>query len=569
MNNGQMRIIAATVGNSVGKPAASRFALVVATLLLLLLTILLRPGTAPASTMKNGLEITPSWVRPDRTVTVTLGPAVDTSAKLFLRLTGRSTVDLPLNAEQAQRRVVEVKIPADMPPDRYASSLVDEQGRDLGVTGSKIKIAISDKPEAKPVISKIVPNVSYQVHGRYAFDIIGENLGSDSKSIKILVNDVALDFDQRLSKRDQEPSSETCDENKSCLISTWAKLQIRGLSLKGRQINRPMLISINIDGIESAPVPLLLSPVSRIVPAIIAFSALGIITLLVYLMYRRKASLYQVNGRHYHTMACLIIDPKTNTFSLSQLQLVLWSAAAIVAYVYLAASRALVQWNWQLCEVPDNLPMLLGISAGTTVLSIGAVGFRGSKGAGPIHPEWGDFISSGGVFAPERFQFFIWTIIGVFSFVSATLAQDPAMVSELPHIPDSFVPLMGISSAGYLAGKVTRKAGPNISRIILLATATGIRVRVIGEYLSPRAQVTLNGTLLHTEEVAPAPTTPPTPADAEFVAELLLTPTSVSLAEADQIDVKIVNPDGQNAEVTRNKQEVTQTKENPAGGSSG
>jgi len=219
----------------------------------------------------------------------------------------------------------------------------------------------------------------------------------------------------------------------------------------------------------------------------------------------------------------------------------------VVAYTYLAASRALVQWDWRLCEVPENLPLLLGISAGTTVLSLGATGFRGSKGSGPLHPEWGDFISSGGVFAPERLQFFLWTVIGVFGFISATLAQDPASVTELPRIPDSFIPLMGVSSVGYLAGKVTRKPGPNISRVVKTADAAApMTLRILGENLSPKAQVTINGTLLQTEEVSAVPAARPDP---EFVTELIVTPAIITLTDADTVAVKIVNPDGQSAEI--------------------
>ena len=38
---------------------------------------------------------------------------------------------------------------------------------------------------------------------------------------------------------------------------------------------------------------------------------------------------------------------------------------------------------------------------------------------------------------------------------------------ELPKIPDSFLYVMGISSVGYLAGKVTRKTGPVIRSLVI------------------------------------------------------------------------------------------------------
>ncbi|MCK9294800.1 MAG: IPT/TIG domain-containing protein [Desulfobulbaceae bacterium] len=517
-------------------------------LMLMLLLPLLGLGPPPAFGAESGFEIIPKWVRPGRSVTIKLGPEVNTATTMFLRLSGRTAVrDFPLNSDQINRRIIEVRIPAAINAGKYETSLVDQDGRDLGIYGSGLKIAASDKAEDKPVITKIVPSASYPLHGRYGFDIIGENFGDDVRGIKILINDTAITFDNTLQRHGGATSEKDCKEGGSCLVWGWKKLSVRGLSLTGRQIIRPMAASIAVDGIESDKKTIILSPVDRAMPGIIAFAALGILTLLVYLMFRRKASLHQVNGQPYRAMAFLFIEPKTNTFSLSQLQLILWLAAAVVAYTYLAASRALVQWDWRLCEVPENLPLLLGISAGTTVLSLGATGFRGSKGSGPLHPEWGDFISSGGVFAPERLQFFLWTVIGVFGFISATLAQDPASVTELPRIPDSFIPLMGVSSVGYLAGKVTRKPGPNISRVVKTADAAApMTLRILGENLSPKAQVTINGTLLQTEEVSAVPAARPDP---EFVTELIVTPAIITLTDADTVAVKIVNPDGQSAEI--------------------
>lgn len=515
--------------------------------MLIILLSLLFLGILPVSAAENGFEIIPKWVRPGNRVTVKLGPEVNTTKKMFLRLSGRSAVrDFPLNIDQVHRGIVEVEIPSTLRAGYYETSFVDENGTDLGIHGSRLKIAISDEAEDKPVITKIVPVASYPQHDRYDFDITGENFGDDVRGIKILINDTTFTFDNTLQGQGSEASAKDCGEGVSCLVWGWKKLSIRGLSLKGRQITRPMAASVAVDGIESDKKKIILSPVDRALPGILAFAALGVLTLLVHLMYRQKASLYTVNGKSYLPLECLFIDTKTNTYSLSQFQLILWTAAAVVAYTYLAASRALVQWDWRLCEFPENMPMLLGISAGTTVLSLGATSFRGSKGAGSLQPEWGDFLTSGGVFAPERLQFFLWTIIGVFSFISATLAQDPASVTDLPRIPDSFIPLMGISSVGYLAGKVTRKPGPNISRVVRTSNAAAAAtVRILGEHLSPRAQVTLNGRLLQTEEVAVGPSMR---ADAEFVTELIVTPTQIPLAASESIVIEIVNPDGQSAE---------------------
>jgi len=517
----------------------------------LLLTILVSLFLCiqPAFSAEKGIEVVPRWVRPDSSVTVKLGPEVDTAKKMFLRLSGRATVrDFPLDDNQRRRRIIEVKIPETMHAGYYETSLVDEDGKELLARGSRLTIAASDKAAEKPVITKIVPIASYETNGRYDFDIIGENFGDDVQRIKILINDTVFKFENPLPEHGGETSVKDCGDRLPCLIWGWKKLSIRGLSLKGQHITRPMTASVEIDGIESNRKALVLSPVDRSTPGVIAFAVLGVLTALVYLLSRRNAAQYQINGRSYNTMAYLFIDSETNTYSLSRLQLILWSAAAIVAYVYLAASQYLVQWNWALPKVPENLPTLLGISAATAALSIGATGVRGSKGAGPLHPELGDFITSGGVFAPERLQFFLWTVLGIFGFVSATLAQDPATVTELPQIPESFIPLMGLSSLGYLAGKVARKPGPIIRQMAPPPpyAAAGTAIRIIGENLSPRAQVRLNGEMLQTGEISVGPTAQ---ADTQFVMELILTPAIIAPAASGVAVVKVVNPDGQSAEI--------------------
>ena len=107
---------------------------------------------------------------------------------------------------------------------------------------------------------------------------------------------------------------------------------------------------------------------------------------------------------------------------------------------------------------------------------------------------------------------------------------------------------MGFSSLGYLAGKVARKPGPIISQLAPSPPyiADGTTLRVIGVNLSPRAQVRLNGELLRTGEISVDSTVQ---ADTQFVAELILTPTIIAPATSGVAVVKVINPDGQSAEI--------------------
>ena len=106
---------------------------------------------------------------------------------------------------------------------------------------------------------------------------------------------------------------------------------------------------------------------------------------------------------------------------------------------------------------------------------------------------------------------------------------------------------MGISSLGYLAGKVARKPGPVIRQLVPAPpyAAGPVSIRILGENLSPQALVRLNGTLIPVNQV----TVPSTePKDAEFVKELLVTVPDVVAPMSGVVPVKIVNKDGQSAE---------------------
>ena len=99
------------------------------------------------------------------------------------------------------------------------------------------------------------------------------------------------------------------------------------------------------------------------------------------------------------------------------------------------------------------------------MLSAGVTGVQGGKGSGEFGPSLSDLITSGGVVAPERLQYLLWTLIGSIAFLSYTLSISPAELHDLPKIPDGFLTLSGISAAGYIGGKVARGPGPKLTRV--------------------------------------------------------------------------------------------------------
>jgi hypothetical protein len=196
--------------------------------------------------------------------------------------------------------------------------------------------------------------------------------------------------------------------------------------------------------------------------------ALALALLPLYLLSWIKGS-YTIGDQAYK-LRLLFLDPQTDSYSLSKLQFYLWTVAALFSYAYLFISRVMVQQAAIWPDIPPNLPGVIAVAAGTSIGSQFITSSKGSKGAGPIQPGFADFITSGGVVAPDRVQMLLWTLLGVAAFLVTTLGDAPGTIKSLPSVPENLLYLMGLSSAGYLGGKLARKAGPVINEISVSPT---------------------------------------------------------------------------------------------------
>jgi hypothetical protein len=292
----------------------------------------------------------------------------------------------------------------------------------------------------------------------------------------------------------------------------------------------------------------------------------SILTLVVLLVIVAIISSSGLGAQHTETggqvglLGRFLLDTETDTYSLSKLQFYLWTFAALFGYCVLTLSRSLIQGQFELAEIPDGLPGIIAASAGTSILATGITNARGPKGAGAVHPSLSDFITTGGVVAPERFQFLIWTLVGVTSFVFLIVLRDPADLKDLPKIPSGFLYLMGISSAGYLGGKYARKPGPVIDSVD--AQVGSLKLEIRGRNLSNDASYSIgNKTILYKLLTEPAVggevekdatlqiiTKADDPNSENFAKAVLLTINNPepSWLTAEQ-SITITNPDGQKA----------------------
>jgi len=185
--------------------------------------------------------------------------------------------------------------------------------------------------------------------------------------------------------------------------------------------------------------------------------------LMVLLLVRILKSTQKDPGK-YNVIKILFLDQETNTYSLSKFQFYWWTAAALFGYSYLVIGKMLVQGqSWP--DMPGGLPAIIGIGAGTSVGAVIASGVQGPKGGGAEEPSLGDLVTSGGAAAPDRVQMLVWTILGVAVFCMAVLGHEPGFIKDLDPVPTGILYMMGLSSLGYLGGKLARKGGPLLNDI--------------------------------------------------------------------------------------------------------
>jgi hypothetical protein len=363
------------------------------------------------------------------------------------------------------------------------------------------------------VIESVFPNTTFPVQSRFDFEINGQNFSPDPQKDEIEVEGQGLirfgplryqskapDIKAEIAREAENACKQAASKNSltkyyPCLGVTddGRRLVIFGFERRN-EYQGPMRVKVVVNN-ASSPISGYFT-LSRVDARIVLWLAIVFFGLLMYIVYRlvsKGVQGFTVAGQKYGPLAAFLIDKTTDSYSLSKFQLFALSMVAFFGYVYVFLCQVLVQWKFVFPNIPDNYPSLLAISAGTSVAAVGINSTRGTKGAGPVYPSAADFISNGGLVVPERFQFFVWTLIACIGFIALIIMQDPATVTGFPDFPTGLLYVMGVSASGYLGGKAVRGAGPIIKQVQVNKNGVDLDVVLQGENLDKNGKFRIDG----------------------------------------------------------------------------
>jgi len=146
----------------------------------------------------------------------------------------------------------------------------------------------------------------------------------------------------------------------------------------------------------------------------------------------------------------LIITSEDERYSLSRLQLYLWTIFVIIGYVAVCFAGRAFQ------TIPPNLSLLIGINVAAAITSTG-IAYWG-KVAMQKSTKGPDFVKDI-FFETEtsldlpRTQMFVWTMVSLTVFTVALVDTIRRGDPMLPEIPKGLVALMGLSQGAYLGTK--------------------------------------------------------------------------------------------------------------------
>jgi hypothetical protein len=521
----------------------------------LLIAFALTPSSNLRAAILDDNNRFPDFVRPGQTVTVS-GPAFDPAKpKVIAKLYPLGSADdkdarEAKHAEVTALKQAAVTLPDNLPPGRYYLKLTYEGSTEQAAGELRVQA-----DAVKVEVDSAYPTTAYKnKNGSFDFEVIGQNFNPDAPED----NQIYISGQGPIIN-DWSAEEKHCVESRRLpclLVKSPEKLHVFGY--KSDRYQGPLSFYVKVGSAQSAEKRLTLSRVSETGVRILSILVFLVLVGVIYLLIKKGIRDNTIDGERRSHFGAFFIDRQTNSYSLSKFQLFAYFFVFVYGYLYVFFCRWLVQWQFELPDVPGSFSVILAMSTGATLTAAGATALRGSKGAGRVRPSPADFITTGGQVVPERFQFFVWTLVACIGFTVLLFYQDPATIEGFPKIPEGLLLVMGVSASGYVGGKLARAAGPVIRNIALGKDETDSTLQTItieGENLSSAGDFFVDDKKLDIQPnvqrllVKPFPQEQKGP-DGTFCSKLIITiakEANLDLTTGDH-NFRIMNKDGQFAD---------------------
>jgi hypothetical protein len=422
-----------------------------------------------------------------------------------------------------------------------------------------------------PVIRRIDAISSWRdlLRGRFDFTIVGERLttGAGCSSTKAEACGFTLVMDDQPIALTHCANAATPGANAGCFVVEEPSRRVSVLGFTTQEEGGSRQVRVAAGETLSEPKTL---HVTRVTSRTIKWTSfvLFVAGLLGFILLgRQRHSSPTGNSVTLRLASWALLDEQTNSYSLSKLQILLWASVVAYCYVYLYLARVFVQGQLDdLPAVPASFGWLLGLTGGTSVLSLMLTRTRGSKGAGDAVPLLSDLVSTGGVLAPERAQYLTWTVIGCIGYVVLVLRKSPELLSALPTIDNQLLMVMGLSAGVYIGGKAVRLPGPVLNEVQtgFAAGTSTLTLRIKGQNIHRDTLVTLDGSPVQVVRAPGAAT--PGAVDPSLLSAIDLDIVGGQWATGDHL-LRLTNLDGQYAETwfTHAMPQITNVTDGAAG----
>ncbi len=307
--------------------------------------------------------------------------------------------------------------------------------RAYGETTGEIRPPLPEAAE-QPEITRIEPR------GGKAGDIItiyGKNFGDDRKKIKIQFADLEMKNNEKIQPIEPAFLAKVPDKEEfEIKFMTEERRLLDNIWLK-----RSVPINIVVNGQPSNYVTFTLVTMNWEYK--IAF--LTILLLIVLLIFQAVA-IKKVNF-----MKSVLLDHRTNTYSLSRCQAFVWTMVLIGSYFYLAVGKTLIFGAGVIPDFNPSLLVLMGISYGGSLAASQLNRYFPKKELTSPPPRLINLISEGGEVSLPRLQLVGFTLTAIVVYIYNLSGAD-LLSKGLPDIPPTLLGLLGISQGGYLGGKL-------------------------------------------------------------------------------------------------------------------